>query len=96
MTRYILIDNHSGYVWGEADAASPIAACRAVDSDVDPSVGKKYEEVGTFSNDLVSGYIVKEAPPSFPPVEDGQDAATIDAVDALPTVAFVRAERDSD
>ena len=43
MPRYILINNHCGYIFGEADAASPEEACAIVDADIG-SYNREYEE----------------------------------------------------
>ena len=89
MTRYILIDEHSGFVWGDVVAADPIAACRALDEGVG-EYGRTYEEIGARRRfDGRSGYHVHEAPADFPAVDDGQDQATIDAVTALPLIERV-------
>lgn len=85
MAHYVLIDNCSGYVWGEA--------CRIVDAEIggDP---REYEE-SNLVNSTVSGYHVHLAPAGWIEVEDGQSEEEIDRVSALPRVtqvAFTRIE----
>lgn len=87
MTRYILIDDYSGFVWGDAEAETPEAACRIVDEAVGET-GREYERVGAFPGHE-PGYHVHEAPAGFRPVEDGQDPSLIEAVEALPLAAKV-------
>src|SRR5262245_61735278 len=82
--RYIAIDNHSGFIWFDVDAASPEAAC----AEFDASIGGRpetceYEAHGPgyhpASNE--AAYFVYEAAADFPPVGDGQDRAEIEAVE---------------
>jgi hypothetical protein len=70
MTRYALIDNYSGYIWGVANATSAIDAARVVDTDIggDP---REYEEVSRFDFANSSGYHVYEVPAGYD-VDDGQ------------------------
>jgi hypothetical protein len=81
MTRYILIDNGSGYVWGEANAETPEEACRIVDAHVGAYDRTYFEAYSLASNE--SGYHVYEVRDNFPEIEDGQDLETIMAVEAL-------------
>jgi hypothetical protein len=91
MARYIIIDNCSGYIWGDsADLAghifvgTPIEYAAALDADIgDP--GRIYEEChhhALASNE--GGYHVYRADVSgsdaVPVVWDGQDQETIEAV----------------
>lgn len=85
MNRYILIDNASGFVWGEANASSPEEACRAVDADLGTE-SRTYFEVSRLASNQ-TGYLVHEASGRFPEVEDGQDLETIMSVQSLPLVA---------
>ena len=79
MKHYVLIDNHSGYVWGETDAVDPIEACSLVDHEVG-GYNRTYErERLTGSNK--SGYHVYEAPQGWIEVHDGQDSAEIGRVE---------------
>lgn len=100
MTRYILIDNASGYIWGDSiDAqhaakltaeSGPLDVARAVDEDMQ-EFGRTYEE--TYSRGLASnetGYHVYSAPVDFPRDYNGQDQAMIEAVERLPYVTTIR------
>lgn len=99
MARYILIDNASGYIWGDTAAldvpadATPIDAARALDASLGVT-GRIYLQtsatVGTRPAANATAYWIHEAGPAFPPVQDGQDAATIRAVERdCPLVAIV-------
>lgn len=92
MARYILIDMHSGNIWGDTadlngravDCASIIEAARALDESVGAH-GRAYQE-GSRA-DIRSGrdgYVVYRADidgsEAVPVVQDGQDQETIDAV----------------
>lgn len=81
MTHYVLIDNYSGYVWGEADASDPVEACAKVDRGIGGE-GREYE-VARIGNSTDSGYHVFEAPADWEPVDDGQSQNEIDRVDSL-------------
>lgn len=89
MQRYITIDNASGYVWADVVADSIIEAAHASDREVGGE-SHEYATAGrpNFSNE--TGYHVYAAPEDFPAVEDGQDAASIDRVMALPLAGYVR------
>lgn len=91
MTRYILIDNTSGYLWSDCEAADPISACRDTDRDLGTEA-REYEDVTIYS--LASnetGYHVYAATENFPEVVDGQDREMIDLVtETLKRVASVR------
>jgi hypothetical protein len=86
--RFILIDNDSGYIWGDsADlggrifTGSPIEFARALDERLGEH-GLSYEVVSRSRlgiNEI--GYLVYSAPDAFPAIEDGQDQDTIDAVE---------------
>lgn len=91
MARYILIENNSGYIWGEAEAADPVAACRAVDANIGTYASTTYEERGAnFQPAFNAGaYHVYEAPADFPKINNGRDGNAIDAVSALPKAAVV-------
>jgi hypothetical protein len=91
MTNYALIDLHSGFVWGVADAASPEDACRAVDTEVGPTEPREYEVHGPGSSaarDGQAGYLVHRVPVGFE-VYDGQDRGEIASVEAHPLEAVV-------
>lgn len=87
MARYILIENHSGYVWGEADAADPIEACRIVDEHVGGEL-REYAEA-FYVDTSRNAYHVHQAPADWRPVDDGQSQSEIERVAALPRVALV-------
>jgi hypothetical protein len=88
MTRYIFIDNYSGYIWGDsadingaAVEGSPINVARVMDAALgEPD--RRYENV--YRGDIAandSAYHVYRAPETFPLVTDGQDTAMIEAVE---------------
>lgn len=87
MARFILIDNGSGFIWGDSathyrDWNDPIAYARHLDASVGEH-GRDY--MRTAKHDLTSnetGYHVFEAPTEFPHVDDGQDQEMIDRVEA--------------
>jgi hypothetical protein len=87
MTHYVLIDNYTGYVWGEADASDPVEACRIVDTEIGGEA-RTYEHERIRGSD-VSGYFVHEAPSNWTPVDDGQSQREIRRVQTLPIVASV-------
>lgn len=86
-SRYILIDNASGYIWGDQHdmpnfRGRALEYAAALDANLGTH-GRQYSEV--FWYDLAfneSGYHVYTAPELFPPVVDGRDPATIAAVAA--------------
>ena len=94
MPRFILIDNHSGFVWGEAIAETPAEACREVDEALGEH-GRTYAEAFELAS-TETGYHVHQAPADFPALEDGTDDDTIAAVDALPRVAVIRCTRQAE
>lgn len=85
-THYVLIDACSGFVWEEADAETPIEACRIVDEKIGGEP-REYEEVTRL--DGRSGYYVYKAPAEWTAVDDGQSQSEIERVTALPLVAEV-------
>lgn len=93
MPHYVLVEHHSGYVWGEADAENPVEACRKVDAE---HSGEDYEyEIG-FANNIKRGegaYHVFLAPDDWVPVKDGQSQEELARVDQLPCVAVVITRR---
>lgn len=88
-TRYVIVDSHTGYVWGEGYADTPVAVCALVDRHVDPSEADRrtYFEVSQLNG--ADGYRVYDATGLAHPVTDGQDRQTIAAVEACPLVACV-------
>ena len=83
--RYAIIDAESGFIWGVQDAESAIAACRALDSGF-AEFDRKYEDIGRARFNGAPGYAVYQAPADFE-CDDGQNAAAIEAVEAMPHVA---------
>ncbi len=94
MKHYVIIEAHSGYVWEEADADDPIAACKAIDRKIDHVEADEYWESNDHSTS--TGYFVYEAPADWVPVFDGQSQFEIKRVMALPMVAKVDYTRASD
>lgn len=106
MARYILIDNNSGYIFGDsADFASGRQseieslsdAARMLDESIG-EYGRKYTELARNPNSTVTGYDVYRADingsEAVPVVMDGQDAETISAVvSCCEYVGFVECER---
>jgi len=89
MTRYAMIDSHTGYIWGVEDAPSPVAACAQMDRSVDPSAAESrtYREIAASDSD--DHYLVYDASGLSVEVTDGQDEAQIAAVEALPLVTRI-------
>ncbi|QNM96403.1 hypothetical protein [Chitinimonas koreensis] len=93
MARFILIDNNSGYIFGDtADFAagrqseieSIIDAARMMDES-NGEYGRDYIEYCSLGNSNMSGYHVYRADirgsDAVPTVLDGQNQETIDAVE---------------
>ena len=89
MTRYIIVESNSGFVWGDAHAGDIVSACRAVDQDISAEP-REYEELGHDPRDTSGYYIVHDAAGSDVAVDDGQDHGLIAAVSALPVAGYVR------
>ena len=90
MARYILIDNHSGYIFGDsADlngkifAGTPMEFAAALDASIGEH-GRTYEP-GFWPICSETGYLVYRADvdgsEAVPVVQDGQDQEMIDAVE---------------
>lgn len=89
MTRYALIDNYTGFVWGVTDASDPIEACALVDAET----GDTDRQYDTYPARLLeresrSGYRIHKVPDDFD-VEDGQNEDEIERVLSWPCVAGV-------
>ena len=85
MTRYIIIDDYSGLIWGDKTAESPEAACRLMDEDIGGEPRRYFDgpnHGGQF-------YRCHEAPDNFPKIEDGQSESQIEAVCKLPLAAKI-------
>lgn len=97
MARYILIDNCSGYIWGDTadvggkliplgtDDESIIEACRAIDADIG-EYDREYTIVNCHSLATgETGYFVYRADirgsEQIANIIDGQDQEMIDAVE---------------
>jgi len=89
MNRYILIDKHSGYIFGdtadrwwrmdEAHPVGPMDAAMSLDNALFINTdGKSYACVGKRDERAI--YDVYTADDSFPAVHDGQDQSLINAV----------------
>jgi hypothetical protein len=90
MTNYIMIDNASGYVWGDAVASNPTEACAKMDVSFGV-YGREYEERARsdFANE--NGYFVYDGTDfDMSAIAGGTEDAAITAVAALPLVAYVR------
>lgn len=105
MPRFILIDNNSGYIFGDsADFASgnqsdltPVEAARLLDESIGEH-GREYSELSSQPRDTRTGYAVYRADidgsEAVPVVYDGQDQETISAVERdCEFVAFVECSR---
>lgn len=94
MARYILIDNNSGYIWGDTsdvggksldlgtDESAILNACMAVDEDCG-APDRTYTVVGNRSPRALQGhdgYLVYRAPDGFRQLPDGQHKDDIEAV----------------
>lgn len=93
MTRYILIDSNSGYIFGDtadfaanrqSDITSIIDAARMLDESIGEH-GLRYAELSRNPRSTQTGYYVYRADiddtEAVPVVQDGQDQETIDAVE---------------
>ncbi|HEV8502954.1 MAG TPA: hypothetical protein VGR63_15370 [Casimicrobiaceae bacterium] len=111
MPRYILIDNHSGFIFGDtADMApgvigssdvSPTLAARWLDENLVGQFGREYELIGRNPNDTSTGYHVYRADidgsEAVPVVHNGQDRETIAAVErSCRYEGFVRCHSPTD
>lgn len=97
MARYILIDNASGYIFGDTDdyapgrIDSPMEACETLDREVVQEHGRTYELVSRLASNE-TGYLVYSGDVDATiNVENGQDENTIDYVlEHCPLVATIR------
>lgn len=100
MTKYIMIDNNCGFVWGDAEAETPQEACAALDAKVGPpAFPREYEEKNRpdFSNE--TGYHVYDGTGfDLDAIDggDGQGKALIAAVEALPKVGYFKVIEQTD
>ena len=91
MARYILIDSHSGYIWGDTadlagfdgSAGTIVDAAAKLDESLN-EYDREYEEVTRRELGGHTGYLVYRADingsDAIPVVTDGQDQEMIDAV----------------
>lgn len=96
MKKYIMIENNSGYVWGEMEAETAEKACQALHTRIGGH-GPDYEERPRpeFSNE--TGYHVYDGRNfDIDAVGggDGQNKQLIEAVSALPKVGYFRPVRE--
>ena len=106
MARFIIIDNASGYIYGDTadfngkfaqaqtDGGAPIDACRELDEEIIRVFGRTYENVSSLASNE-TGYLVYRADingsDAVATVEDGQSQEMIAAVVAsCPLVATIR------
>lgn len=89
-TRYAAIDRHSGYVWGETAAEDALTAAATILRESDASAERTVEECSRY--DAEASLDLYEVPAALV-IEDGQDAATIAAVEAGDYVLTVRTRR---
>lgn len=105
MPRYILIDNHSGYIFGDSDNfagstvlgdLTPILAARMFDESTG-EYGRAYENVNQLAANE-TGYLIyriDDGIKTVPGIFDGQDPQLIAAIDRnCPHVATIRAYRE--
>lgn len=88
MTRIAAIDRNSGYVWGVVDAAASVTgAALAILTDADSS--REYS-IETCPRSAIDASLDLYQIADDVVIEDGQDAATIAAVEAGQYLATVR------
>jgi len=106
MARYILIDNASGYIFGDtadfngviaqaqANGGTPIDAAREMDEAVVGEHGRTYEEVDSLASNETGYHVYRTdvgGSDAVVTVWDGQDQDTINEVIAsCPLVATIR------
>lgn len=96
MTRYILMDNHSGFIFGDVEAENVIDACRIVDEQEVKVFNREYYVQPTAWASFTSGYFVYQADKEFPPITDGQDRNQIEAVSSLPYYRYVETRNEAE
>lgn len=72
MTHYVLIDEYTDIVWGDAEADTPEEACRLVD-EANLEHGRAYRSIGREPFQGRSGYHVYEAPADWPNMSENMD-----------------------
>lgn len=104
VTRYILMDNATGRIWGDtadldgpARDETPAEAAARLDHALGDDSRFFIEEHPSTALTGVDGYIVYAAPADFPHIPDGEDQTMIDRVIAeCEAVAFAQAEDKED
>ena len=89
MPRYILIEEDSGYIWGDTarlpefanTEQTPIDAARVLDESL-REYDREYKQVFPHEIRGQGGYLVYEADDDFPVVYNGQDRGEIEAVES--------------
>jgi hypothetical protein len=94
MTHYVMIDENSGYVWGDAVASDPVEACRAIDTKCGEH-DRIYADIGRERFGGRSGYHVYQAPEEFAECGDGQDPEYIKMVEAFQFVTRVATAQEA-
>ncbi len=100
VTRYILMDNLNGRIWGDtadldgpARDETPAEAAARLDRFMGDDSRIYIEEAPATALTGAAGYIVYAAPADFPLVTDGEDQAVIDhVIAACDAVAFVETQ----
>jgi hypothetical protein len=100
VTRYILMDNSNGRIWGDtadldgpARDETPAEAAARLDHFMGDLSRIYIEQEPSTALTGVDGYIVYAAPTEFPLVTDGEDQTVIDRViAACDAVAFVEVQ----
>lgn len=92
MPHYVMIDDYSGYVWGEATASSPIEAAEIMDKDI--GTGPREYDLIVETRALAhheGAYHVYRAPEGFTlgPI-DFQGAEETALIESFEKVAIVR------
>jgi hypothetical protein len=89
MKHYVIIDQHSGFIWGDAVAEDPVDACELIASCLSGEPDCEYEDIGGQRFNGRSGFTVFEVAGELPDDYDGQDQEVIDLVSSWPLVARV-------
>jgi len=87
MTRYATIDLQSGYVWGVTESADPASAVSAIDAEANMSRPRIFETTDRRDAYSRGGYALYAVPDALV-IDDGQDRATIAAVESARLVGY--------
>ncbi len=79
--RYIAIEHNTGYIWGDAVAATPEEACAVIAQRADPTRPLPDWERVPPIRDTDGGYHLFVVPEGFPEIIDGTDPHMIERVD---------------